>query len=95
MPFPVDTTIIYDGYLCGAACPSPNTCGFGSPITQPGRAPRHNEGVNATYADGHAHYVKARQLANGAWVVASGPYAGRLELWGLVRGDGSIGQFPP
>jgi prepilin-type N-terminal cleavage/methylation domain-containing protein/prepilin-type processing-associated H-X9-DG protein len=94
LPRPADTTIIYDGYLCGPACPAPNTCRFGSPIAFPGRPPRHQEGVNATYADGHAKWQKGRQRADGAWVVAGGPYNGRLELWGIVRNNGTIGQFP-
>jgi len=94
LPRPADTVIIADGYLCGPACPAPNTCKFGSPITTPGKDPHHQEGVNATYADGHARWQKAMKRADGAWVVASGPYAGRLELWGVVRNDGSVGQFP-
>jgi prepilin-type processing-associated H-X9-DG protein len=96
--FPAETTIIYDGYLCGPRCtgaPYGATCGFNSPIVVPGRPPRHNEGVNATYADGHAKWQRAMQRpADGAWVVASGPYRGRTELWGIVRADGSIGGSP-
>jgi prepilin-type processing-associated H-X9-DG protein len=53
------------------------------------------QGVNCTYADGHSKYQKARRRAvDGAWVVAGGPYDNRIELWGIVREDGSIGENP-
>jgi prepilin-type processing-associated H-X9-DG protein len=59
--------------------------------------PRHQEGLNATYADGHAGYRKARFDAGfsflgspGWWVVAGGPYAGRPNLLGIVLEDGSV-----
>ncbi len=94
LPRPVDTTIIFDGYLCGVACPGSARCAFGSPIAFPGRPPRHQEGVNVTYADGHAKFQKARLGPAGLWVVANGPYTGRTELWGIVRDNGTIGQFP-
>jgi prepilin-type N-terminal cleavage/methylation domain-containing protein/prepilin-type processing-associated H-X9-DG protein len=94
LPRVADTTIFYDGYLCGPLCPGSNACKFGSPIVTPGKPPRHQEGVNATYADGHAKWQRARLNASAIWVVAGGPYDGRTELWGVVRNDGSVGQFP-
>jgi hypothetical protein len=50
--------------------------------------------VSVTYADGHSKYQKARVRADGAWVVAGGPYDNRTELWGIVRDNGSIGSTP-
>ncbi len=85
LPRPADTTIIYDGQL---------QCTFTSPIARPGQPPRHQEGVSVSYADGHAKYQKARRRTDGNWVVAGGPYDGRLELWGVVRDNGTVGQFP-
>jgi prepilin-type N-terminal cleavage/methylation domain-containing protein len=92
-----ETTIFSDGYLCGPLCtgaPYGATCGFNSPITIPGKSPRHHDGVAVTYADGHSKYQKARKRADGAWVVAGGPYDNRTELWGIVRENGSIGSSP-
>ncbi len=96
LPRPADTTIFYDGYLCGPLCSGAygNACQFNSPITVPGKKPRHHDGVSVTYADGHAKYQKARQRPDGIWVVAGGPYDGRTELWGIVRDNGSIGSTP-
>lgn len=77
---PAETTVFYDGYL---------TCAFNSPID-----PRHSEGVNVTYADGHAKFMKARyDTATGLWRVAGTIpyYANRLELWGLPRTNGGVG----
>jgi prepilin-type N-terminal cleavage/methylation domain-containing protein/prepilin-type processing-associated H-X9-DG protein len=75
---PADTTVFYDGTL---------TCAFNSPID-----PRHMQGMNVTYADGHSKYLKARfDTSSGLWLVASGPYVNRVELWGLIRDDGSRG----
>ena len=86
LPRPADTTIIYDGHLA---------CDFKSPIARPGKTPRHHEGVSVTYADGHAKFQKARlNPAIPAWVVAGGPYDGRQELWGVVRENGSVGEYP-
>ena len=92
LPRPTDTTVFYDGVLL---------CGFQSPIARAQKAPRHMEGVNATYADGHAKYQKARwdpaksfAGSTGWWVVAGGPYDSRTELWGVVRNDGSVGEYP-
>ncbi len=83
IPRPAETTCFYDGTLL---------CTLNSPIATPGQAPRHQDGVNACYADGHAKYQKARfNQATGLWVVAGGPYDGRAELWGIVRENGGIG----
>jgi prepilin-type processing-associated H-X9-DG protein len=89
---PVETSIFWDGYLCGPLCNPP--CSRKNLIATPGKAPRHSEGVNVTYADGHAKYQKARKRPDGAWVAAGSPYDGRDELWGIVRDDGSIGANP-
>lgn len=93
---PAETTIFYDGYLCGPLCSGAygSACGFNSPITVPNKKPRHHEGVSAAYADGHAKFQKARQRPDGIWVVAGGPYDGRTELWGIVRDNGTIGSTP-
>jgi prepilin-type N-terminal cleavage/methylation domain-containing protein/prepilin-type processing-associated H-X9-DG protein len=92
LPRPVDTSIFWDGYLCGPLCTP--TCSRKNLLATPGKAPRHNEGVNVTYADGHAKHQKARRRSDGAWVAAGSPYDGRDELWGIVREDGSIGANP-
>lgn len=84
VPRPAETTFVYDGRF---SCPPLGTF---QALNMPGRPPRHQEGVNVTYADGHAKYLKARLVANGTWVVASGPYAGRGGLVGLVMDDGSV-----
>lgn len=72
--------MFYDGRL---------TCTFNSPIDG-----RHQDGVDVAYADGHAKLQKARRNAAGQWVVAGGPYDGRLELWGLVNDQGQYGGCP-
>jgi prepilin-type N-terminal cleavage/methylation domain-containing protein/prepilin-type processing-associated H-X9-DG protein len=84
VPRPADTSLSYDGQF---SCPPLGTF---QALNMPGRPPRHQEGVNVTYADGHARYLKARQLPNGTWIVAGGPYAGRRNLVGLVIDDGSV-----
>ncbi|MCS6775791.1 MAG: prepilin-type N-terminal cleavage/methylation domain-containing protein [Chloroherpetonaceae bacterium] len=84
LPFVAETTAFFDGWL---------DVRFNSPI-----APRHNEQVNAAYADGHAKNVMARRNPNPVapldpikqrrtdeWIVAAGPYAGNPQLWGIVR----------
>jgi len=45
--------------------------------------------VNVTFADGHAKYQAARQLPDGTWVVANGPYSGKISLTGIVMDDGT------
>ncbi len=93
VPRPADTSVFYDGY---------GVCGENPPANVPvlarsGRTPRHHEGLNVTYADGHAGYRKARfdpslpfLGTRGWWVVAGGPYAGRPNLLGVVMDDGSL-----
>lgn len=89
VPRPADQSIFYDGYL---------TCRFNSPINDPGpptvKPPRHHEGVNVTYGDGHSKFQKARRNVQGRWVVAGGPYDGRQELWGLVGDNGLYAGCP-
>ncbi len=92
LPRPSETTVFSDGYVCGPLCSPP--CNFKNLIATPGKAPRHHEGINVAYAEGHAKYHKARRGPDGVWVAAGGPYDGRDELWGIVRDDGSIGANP-
>jgi prepilin-type N-terminal cleavage/methylation domain-containing protein/prepilin-type processing-associated H-X9-DG protein len=89
---PAETVAFYDGTLM---------CNFHSPIYYPGSianynatalAPRHMEGVNVTYADGHSKFQKGRKQATSrdadGWVVGSGPYEGGNEMWGIPRTGG-------
>ena len=85
LPRPADTCLFADSYImCDAV--------FSNPISQPPRAPRHHEGFSCTYADGHSKYVNARKRPDGVWVVAGGPYAGRVEMKGVVVDDGSVAE---
>jgi prepilin-type processing-associated H-X9-DG protein len=71
---PAETAVFYDGFL---------TCTFASPID-----PRHMEGMNVTWADGHSKYVKARyDTASSVWRVSGTTpyYANKIELWGIPR----------
>ena len=62
-----------------------------SVISRVGRPPRHQEGINVSYADGHARYLKAIwNMGLDTWVVASGPYAGLFNLKGIVMDDGTL-----
>jgi hypothetical protein len=64
----------------------------------------HNEGFCAAFCDGHSKWVKATEStyeyvdlggnSHHAWIIASGPYAGRYQVWGVVRADRSIGALP-
>jgi prepilin-type N-terminal cleavage/methylation domain-containing protein/prepilin-type processing-associated H-X9-DG protein len=89
LEFPAETAAFYDGVLMANSS-------LNSPIYHPGsrqnfngvaQAPRHQEGVSVTYADGHSKYLKARKQASSAdpdgWVAASGAYEGSGELWGI------------
>jgi len=91
IPKPAETASFYDGYLM----PNAST---NSPIAEPQKPPRHQEGFNACYVDGHAKFSKARwdparsfAGSTGWWVVASGPYQNRNELWGIVNDAGGVG----
>ena len=92
IPLPAETAAFSDGTLM---------CNFHSPIYDPGsrrnyasaaRPPRHQEGINVAYADGHAKYQKARQQTTSrdadGWVAAGGRYEGRNEMWGIPRDPG-------
>ena len=92
LPRPADNSLFWDGYLCGPLCNPP--CNRKNLIATPGKAPRHNEGINVAYAEGHAKYLKSRRTPAGIWVAGGGPYDGRDELWGIVRDDGSIAPNP-
>src|SRR5207253_391617 len=59
LPRPAETAVYWDGYLCGPLCSPP--CSRKNLITTPARAPRHSEGINVAYAEGHARYLKARR----------------------------------
>jgi prepilin-type N-terminal cleavage/methylation domain-containing protein len=98
LPRPADTAVFSDGILM---------CNFNSPIYDPGSyttyggtalRPRHHEGVSVTYADGHSKFQKANQQATSrdadGFVVASGPYAGSNELWGIVKDNGTVNCTP-
>jgi prepilin-type N-terminal cleavage/methylation domain-containing protein/prepilin-type processing-associated H-X9-DG protein len=80
LPRPADQSVFYDGTLA---------CNFNSPI-----APRHSEGMNVAYADGHAKFLKARRNASNVWVAASGAFEGRDQLWGWVNDQGLYGGCP-
>lgn len=93
LPRPAETAVFSDGVLM---------CNFQSPIYDPGSytsyggtaiAPRHHDGVSVTYADGHSKFQKARQQTTSrdtdGYVVASGPYEGQNELWGIVDDNGT------
>lgn len=98
IPRPSETSAFADGVLM---------CNFNSPIYDPGsrtaypaggaKAPRHQEGVNIAYADGHAKFQKARQgvhKGQNGWVIASGPYMGSGEVWGIPKDDGTVNCNP-
>jgi prepilin-type N-terminal cleavage/methylation domain-containing protein/prepilin-type processing-associated H-X9-DG protein len=98
IPRPAETSAFYDGVLM---------CNFNSPLYDPGsrtaypaggaKAPRHQEGVNVAYADGHAKYQKVRKgphKGHEGWVVASGPYQGSGEIWGIVKDNGTVNCTP-
>jgi prepilin-type processing-associated H-X9-DG protein len=78
--FPSDTAAFADGTLM---------CNFDSPLYYPGgrtnyngtaSPPRHQEGINVAYADGHSKFQKARKQATSkdadGWVAAGGAYEG-------------------
>ncbi|HEU4753469.1 MAG TPA: prepilin-type N-terminal cleavage/methylation domain-containing protein [Armatimonadota bacterium] len=93
VPRPAEQSVFFDGKL---------DCAFNSPIYDQGsppssgivRPPRHQEGVNVAYADGHSKFQKARLRPDGRWVVAGGPYDNRDSLWGLVGDDGKFAGCP-
>jgi prepilin-type N-terminal cleavage/methylation domain-containing protein/prepilin-type processing-associated H-X9-DG protein len=81
LPRPADTAAMADGYvLCNLICP----------IAYPQKPPRHGNGINCTYADGHSKFLFARAGQDGNWVVSGGPYNGRDQLAGIVMDDDSI-----
>jgi prepilin-type N-terminal cleavage/methylation domain-containing protein/prepilin-type processing-associated H-X9-DG protein len=85
VPRTSDTSVRFDAYLlCPAAWQ----------INRPGLSPRHQEGINVAYVDGHAKYQKARERQDGVWVVAGGPYDGRVNLVGVVQNNGGLTQNP-
>jgi prepilin-type processing-associated H-X9-DG protein len=87
-PRPAETSVFFDSYpRCSGSPPSLGTTW----IARPGGKTRHQEGLNATYADGHARYQKARwSPALGTWVVAGGPYNGQPNMVGTVMDDGML-----
>lgn len=88
VPRASDTGAFFDGYPGCVGNPPESPY---STIARPGRAPRHQEGINACYADGHVKYQKARWSPSlGTWVVTGGPYDGKFNLFGIVRDDGTI-----
>jgi len=84
VPRPALQSVFFDGELL---------CNFDSPFFDPGnppsplnqKPPRHTEGVNVAYVDGHSKFQKARiDPVSKFWVIAGGPYEGRYSFWGLV-----------
>lgn len=93
LPRTAETSVLFDGYGVCAGNPLANV----AVLARPGGAPRHHEGLNAAYADGHAGYRKARYDPSfvllgtrGWWLAAGGSYAGRPNLLGLVLEDGTL-----
>ncbi len=93
---PADQTAYFDGRLL---------CNFDSPFFDPGnppspanqRAPRHTEGVNVAFVDGHSKWQKATRNAainSGFWSIAGGPFRNRLSFWGFVNEEGNYGGCP-
>jgi prepilin-type N-terminal cleavage/methylation domain-containing protein/prepilin-type processing-associated H-X9-DG protein len=81
LPRPADTVALADGYVL---------CNLYTPIALPQKPPRHGNGVNCTYADGHAKFLGARAGQDGNWVISGGPYDGMDRLVGIVMDDNSI-----
>jgi prepilin-type N-terminal cleavage/methylation domain-containing protein/prepilin-type processing-associated H-X9-DG protein len=81
LPRPADTAAMADGVVL---------CDFICPIAEPQKPPRHGNGVNCTYADGHAKFLFARAGQEGNWVISGGPYDGQDQLVGIVMDDNSI-----
>ena len=94
LPFPAETFVMGDGEI--EMAPSL----FNSPVVG-----AHNEGFNASFADGHAKWVKCASTpgyhdyvdlggnAHYACVIQGGRYGGEYQLWGVVRSNGSIGSL--
>jgi len=92
LPYPAETFVMGDGEIEMA----PHL--FNSPVVG-----CHNEGFNASYADGHAKWVKATKdpyqyvdlggNTKNAYVIQGGPYNGKYELWGVVREDRTVGAL--
>lgn len=93
LPYPSETFLMADGEIELA----PHL--FNSPIVCP-----HNDGFNGTFADGHSKWTKASEYKgyqyydlgynpHYAWVIASGPYQGHYQAWGVVRSDRTVGAL--
>jgi prepilin-type processing-associated H-X9-DG protein len=90
LPRPTDTCVFFDSFPQCSTNPPPPTFSR-SWISSPGRKPRHHEGLNVVYADGHVRYQKARwSPAQDTWVVTGGPYDDRPALFGIVVDDGTL-----
>jgi prepilin-type processing-associated H-X9-DG protein len=100
VPLPAAQTVFFDGKLL---------CTFDSPFFDPGslvsfpassaaqKNPRHFEGVNLAFADGHSKFQKAKRsptVLNGFWTAASGPFVNRVSFWGLVNEQEQYGGCP-
>ncbi|MFW5867075.1 MAG: H-X9-DG-CTERM domain-containing protein, partial [Armatimonadota bacterium] len=98
LPYPAETFVMGDGELTSGA--SGSYPPFSSPVIG-----IHNGGFNAAFADGHAKWVKVREVtsadqyidlggnAHYPCVIGGGAYEGRWELWGVVRNNHSIGEL--
>ncbi len=98
LPYPAETFVMGDGEVTSGA--SGSYAPFCSPVINV-----HNEGFNAAFADGHAKWVKVKEVTSAAQyidiggnahypcVISGGPYDGRWELWGVVRDNRSVGEL--
>jgi prepilin-type processing-associated H-X9-DG protein len=95
VPLPAHQSVFFDGkLLCSFDSPFFDPGGGftgGSPGFPANSAnqknPRHFEGVNIAFADGHSKFQKAKRDPNinlGFWSAASGPWVNRVSFWGLV-----------
>ncbi len=101
---PAEQSVFFDGkLLCNFDSPfydpgSAMTPGSGFPATSANQKnPRHFEGVNIAFADGHSKFQKATRnpsVSRGFWVAAGGPWRGRTSFWGMVGEDGNYAGCP-
>jgi prepilin-type N-terminal cleavage/methylation domain-containing protein/prepilin-type processing-associated H-X9-DG protein len=92
IPKPSETFVMGDGEIEL----QPNI--FDSPVLG-----AHNAGFNASFCDGHAKWGKCEKQTT-SYIdlggnsipferISGGPYAGRTQLWGVVKDDGSVGAL--
>ncbi len=100
LPYPAETFVMGDGEITSGA--SGSYAPFCSPVIDV-----HNGGFNAAFADGHAKWVQCSPVTSAPEYIdlggnghypcqigsSGGPYAGRWELWGVVREDRTVGAL--